>query len=166
MKGGIDNMNKKYYISAAVVAAFALAVMSSGNVFAQTPEVAKSTMVQKLAEKLGIDQSKVQTAFDSIHSERQAEMKKSMETKLTEAVATGKITEVQKQLILKKHAEMEASRVKKNASMQNKTREERKQEMEKRKTELDAFAADNGIDLQYFFMGDHKGGRGMGPNMK
>lgn len=156
-------MNKKYYIAAAILAIVGASVIGASSVSAQNTDV-RQNMIKSLAQKLGIEESKVQTAMDAIHSERQAEMQKKIEEKLAQAVKDGKITEAQKQLILKKHAEMKAEQDRNRDTMRNMTPAERKTAMEKKRAELQAWAKENGIDMSVFQLGmGPKGGmRGFG----
>ena len=82
---------------------------STGVVKAQS-NGSSGTMVQKLANKLGIDQSKVSSAMDQIQEERQAEMQAKMKTKLDAAVQAGTITQDQENAILAKQTEMQQKR--------------------------------------------------------
>ena len=69
-----------------------------------------NSMATKLAEKLGIDQSKVTDAMDQMQTERKVEMQTRMTTKLGEAVTAGTITEAQKTAILERQTEMQNKR--------------------------------------------------------
>ncbi len=163
MKGGEIIMNKKNYIAVAVIAIAAASIMGAASVSAQNTE-ARTSMIQQLAAKLGIEESKVQTAMDSIHTERQAAMQQQMEDKLTQAVADGKITEAQKQLILKKHAEMKAEHQSDWEAMKNMSPQERREERQSHRAKLEAWADENGIDMSLFFgdMNPKGGMRGYG----
>ncbi len=156
-------MDKKYYIAAAVLAIVGASIIGASNVSAQNTD-ARQNMIKSLAQKLGLEESKVQTAMNSIRTERQAEMQKKIEANLSKAVKDGKITEAQKQLILKKHTEMKAEREQYKDSKQNLTPEQRKAEMDKKKIELETWAKENGIDMSVFQLGmGPKGGmRGFG----
>ena len=139
-------MNNKYYIAAAVLAVSAAAVIGASSVSAQNTD-GRPSMIKSLAEKLGIDESKVQTAMNAVHSERQAEMLKQFEARLTQAVKDGKITEAQKQLILKKHEELQKSR----EALKTMTPEQRRAQLTTWRTELEKWATDNKIDVSVFF---------------
>lgn len=136
-----------------LIPAIALAIIATGAVFWSTSVIrAKAasngqTMVQGLAEKLGIDQEKVSGAMDEIRTERQAAMQEKMKTKLDEAVKAGTITETQKEAILNKQTEMQAKR-------------------EQERKENEQWLSDNGLDqstLRDLGLGM---GRGMGGGMK
>jgi predicted esterase len=105
-----------------------------------------SDMISSLAKKLGIAEDKLKSAFDSMRTDRQKEMQKAFEERLTQAVKDKKITEAQKNLILQKHAELQ------------KTREADWNARQQKRTELEAWAEKNGIDPSYLFGGFGKGG--------
>lgn len=116
---------------------------------AQTTNLKFDSIVSALAKKLGIGQDKVQSAFDSIRSDRRAEMQKLFEERLTQAVTDKKITEAQKKLILDKHNELQ-----KNRDTERNNRINQRQNLED-------WAVKNNIDVQYLF-----GGYGMGRHMR
>ena len=78
-----------------------------------------SNLISNLAKKLGIGEEKVKQAFESVQSERQKEMRTLFEQRLSQSVKDGKITEAQKQAILKKHDEMQTKRTTQRQEMQN-----------------------------------------------
>lgn len=115
-------------------------------------------IVQKLADRFGLNVEDVEEVFDEERAERHAEMLQSFEDRLSEAVTNGKITEEQKQLILDKHEEMQAKM--KELKSQDLTREEMQEEMKTYHEELKAWADEQNIDLPLFGFG--KGfGRGL-----
>lgn len=101
-------------------------------------------MMQKLSEKLGLNQDQVSTAFNEIRTERQTEAKQQFEANLAKAVTDGKITQEQKEYILGKHNEI--------ANQQ--------QVVNNLRQELRTWAEQNNIDLP--LMGGMGKGRGMG----
>lgn len=103
-----------------------------------------SSFVSELATKLGIQKETVQTAVDSIRTSRQEKRMNAFEGKLSQLVKDGKLTEAQKTLILNKRKEL-----------QTKWNTER--------TELEAWAKQNNIDMKYLFgFGRHGKRMGMG----
>ena len=102
-----------------------------------------------MAQKLGLGEDKVKIAFDSLHEEKHAEMQKSLEDKLSQAVKDKKITEDQKQKIVTKHKELFEQ--KQQSKNQNMTPEERRAAMQKLHTEMQSWAKENNIDMQYLF---------------
>ena len=85
-----------------------------------------------------------------------------MTESLDEAVAIGELTESQKQLILDKHAEIQAEREFNHDAMEDLTNEERYARMEEHKIEIESWAEKNGISMEYL-LGGHgrKGGNKM-----
>ena len=110
-------------------------------------------MVKELAEKLGIDQSKVQSAFDEIHEEHMEQVEAHVEERLNQAVADGKITESQKTAIIAKHEELQTKHEQEQETFQNMTPEERRTERQNERSELKTWAEEQGIDLDLFFFG-------------
>lgn len=147
----------------AVVTAGAVALGAS-QVSAQETTDGYPSIVAKIAERFNLNQDDVKAVFDEEKTEMMEEMKARNEERLAEAVAAGEITEEQKQLILDKQAELHAKRQSERADMQSLTEEERKaamqakrDEMDSRRTELETWAQENGIDMKYLMMGGRRG---------
>ena len=139
-----------------MVSVLGLGALSASSVLAQEAVEETnpmSTLVQKLADRFGLNASDVQEVFDEHHTQMQEERSAQMQSSLAEAVTNGEITEDQKVLILAKHAELEAARQSQMQNMQNLSMEERKSAMETERTELEAWAKENGIDKDYLFGG-------------
>lgn len=152
--------NKKIVLPVLVGLLLIGIIFGTGYVSAQDTTDGQTTFVQKLAEKLGISQDKVQTALDEIHTERHALMLQNMESKLNQAVSDGKINDTQKQAILNKMKEMEGNRPEKIEDFKNMTDAERRQAMEQKKTEMENWAKENGLTLETLhdlLGGPHKG---------
>lgn len=162
MKGGENNMKNKIILPAAILL-IAGAAFFGTTAYAQGNQNGQRDMVQELAQKLGLDESKVQTAFDEIRSEHQEEMQAQFTDRLNQAVSEGKLTEDQKNLIIQKHEELSSQRESERDQVQEMTREERRDFMQERRQEMQQWAEANGIDLQYL-MGP-EGGRGPGTGM-
>ncbi len=160
MKGG-ETMKTKILLPAIAIVLTGVAAFGSIGAFAQTTQTDPHTsIIQKLVTKFGLKEDEVKAVFDEERTERQKEMQTRMAEKLTQAVTDGKITEAQKQLIIAKQAELEKQREANREAMQNLTNEERKAKMQSHKAELEAWAKENNIDMQYLF-GGMKGGRRM-----
>lgn len=145
----------------AIVGLSSIAVLNVASAANQTNK--EDTLVSKISQKFNLNKSDVQKVFDEEHLAREAEMKANYESKLTQAVKDGKITEDQKTKLLAKEAELHTYM----QSLNDKTREERKTAMDVKRTELEKWAKDNGISNDYLpgpmggkgkMMG---GGRGM-----
>lgn len=146
--------------------AFALAILLGGTtavVNAETPVVtiAKNDLVHRIAQKFGLNEAEVQDVFEQAREEREKEMRLRQEEHLSGLVTQGVITEAQKQLILQKREEIRKNMESTVASLKDKTPEERKAVFLQQKTELDAWAKANNIDVKYLLpFGKGKGMHG------
>lgn len=134
------------------------------NVSAQSQGQANgpmSSVVQAIADKFGLDQTEVQTVFDQVHNQMRQQRQADFQNRLDDLVSQGQVTESQKQLILEKHEEMAATRQSEFESFKDLTPSERRTAMETRRQELQTWATDNGINLDYLMLG-HGKGPGMG----
>ena len=68
--------------------------------FAATATTQGTTFVQMLAQKLGLDQSTVQTAVDSVKTDMQTTQAAQYKTEVATAVTDGKLTQRQADLLL------------------------------------------------------------------
>lgn len=156
------NSKNKLFL-AATVAIMSGSVLASTQAFAASnatdESVPMSSLAQRIAEKFGLDQAEVQVVFDQEREAMHAKMQADYEERLTQLVSEGKLTEQQKQLILSKHAELQANRQSVIEGMKDKTDEERKVAMNTERQELTDWAKENGIDVQYLMF---KHGRGHG----
>lgn len=119
-----------------------------------------NSIVDKISSKFNLNKSDVQKVFDEERANHMAEREKAFADRLATLVKDGKITQAQADKITAKHGEMKAYM----DSMKDKTREERHKAMEQKRTELQKWAKDNGIDEKYVMGGGpgrHGGGRGM-----
>ena len=145
-------MNKKILMPVIAFTIISMSSFGANAAYAQSNESGSlPTLIERIIEKFGLKKDDVQKVVNEFRNEKQAEMKKLQEERLNEAVTNGTITEEQKQLILKKHEEIQAEREKNKETWQNMTQEERKAEHEKRQAEMKAWAGENGIDLDLFF---------------
>jgi hypothetical protein len=121
-------MDKKVIIPTIILGVATLAGVTAytGNALADSSQ--KQNMIDELSNKLGVDKSKVTTAFDEIKTQKEAERQANVATQLDKAVTDGVITSEQKQKIVDKEAELKA-------------------QMEKQKTDLDQWIKDNNIDV-------------------
>lgn len=126
-------------------------------------------MIQKIADKFGLNKTDVQAVFDQDRTDRKADMEKKFQTDLDQAVKDGKITDSQKQLIISKRTELQDARKKGMQNMQGKSADEikaameaNKSTMESERTALEAWAKQNGIDMKYLMGGFGRHGFGMG----
>lgn len=160
----VNRMNKKIVFPVAALLILGAGIIGVNSVSAQDTEDTSSTLVQKIAAKFSLNEDDVQKVFDEARNEHHAEMQKNQTERLRELVTEGKITEAQKTLIVNKQNELQANKPNRN-SFKDLTPVERKSQMEAKKTELDSWAKENGIDPQYLMGGFGPGGRGHAPKM-
>lgn len=157
------NISKKH-IAYGSTAVLTVALLVGGGAYtakaASAPGTHVSDLVQKIAQKFGVPQADVQAVFDADRQEHMQRMQAQAEQRLTDLVTAGKITHAQKDLIVAKQKELEANRQANFEAMKGKTHAERKAAMDAQRTELEAWAKTNGIDLQYLMLGHGMGGRG------
>lgn len=123
-----------------------------------------SSLVQKIATTFKLSEDEVQKVFDDEREAREAEREKTQTERLQALVDDGTITAAQKTAIEAKIKEMKAEREANKDSMKDLTGEERKAKMEERRTEMEAWAKEQGLDLSELhgvLMGGHgRGGMG------
>jgi hypothetical protein len=129
-----------------------------------TSTAGPSGLITKIAQKFNLQESDVKAVFEEDRAAHKAERTQKFEEKLTQAVTEGKITPEQKDKILAKAKELQASREANRDAMESKTPEERKAAMEAERTALKQWATDNNIPEQYLrFAFGHRGHGGPGP---
>lgn len=158
---------KNKILSLAAIFAFA-GLAYAGSAFLATKALADnennnpmSDLVQKLTDKFGLNREEVQSVFDEHHQEMMANMQAKEEERLNQLVTDKKITEQQKQLILQKKEELRTQHQNEMQNLKDKTVEERKAIMEQHRQELENWANQNGIDVQYLMGFKGFGHRGM-----
>ena len=99
-------------------------------------------MTEQLSEKLGVDQSKVESAMQEIRTEHQAEEKAARDAKLDQAVEDGVLTEDQKTTLIQKRDQM-------------------REQMQQQRQEMQQWMKDQNIDADKLHQ-YQSGGAGMG----
>lgn len=116
-------------------------------VSAQTPANNPGlSIVQRISQRFGLNQSDVQSVFDQHHQEVQTEHRARMEERLNQLVAEGKLNETQKQAILTKLQEMVSQKQSNGENFRTMTPEQRQAEMQKKHDEMKSWADSIGID--------------------
>lgn len=156
------NIKKPLLIAGAVTSVGLASVVGVATAATNSSTDPQAGIVDKLSTTFNLDKNEVQKVFDQEHAEREAEMQKRIEDRLSQAVTDGKITEEQKQKILAKHAELKAAMETEHETLKDKTPEERRTFMEQKHEELKKWAEDNDIPKEFMRFGFVKGG---GPGM-
>lgn len=125
------------------------AVLLSGGLFASSAFAQDSTannLVAEIANKFHVKQSDVKAVFDQHKQEMDATRQQKLVDRLTKAVNDGKLTSVQKELILAKLKEVDQ----RLADSKNITDPAaRKAAIDQLATDLKTWASQNNIDLKY-----------------
>jgi len=149
-------MNKKIILPTITILTLAAGIY--GVTLVQASNVSSdphNTIIERLSEKFGLNENDVEAVFKQVRQERQAERQKAYYSRLNQLVIDGKISEDQKQLLATKHEELRREKQEHfdNHMSGYHDTEERKEHYENNKIELEKWAEENGIDLQYLFEG-------------
>lgn len=120
-----------------------------------------SGLVDALASKFNLNKSDVKAVFDANREQMQAQHEQEIKDKIAQLVKDGKLTQAQADALNAKRAELQKEFEANRTADQDLTRDQRKAKMDERRTALDAWLKDKGIDTQYGYL--LMGGRGHGP---
>jgi molecular chaperone DnaK (HSP70) len=166
-RGGEKIMNKKTMLLTVALVAISAMALTGAKVAKADEENNYPPIVQRLVEKFKLDENEVRSVFDQDREEHRTQMQARFSENLDQAVSEGKISAEQKEAILKKHEEMQAE----NESLRDLAPEERREKMQEKRSELENWAQENGLEVSDFFglgLGRGQGGRmgkGMGMGM-
>lgn len=138
-------IKKKIFFPALALAIIGAGLIKTDLVSAQDM-TGPNSLITAIAQKFNLNEVDVKAVFEEERSKREAERKAQMEHKLTQAVTDGKISEAQKTTILNKFQEMKNNRPN-HTDFKNETPEQRKAQMDAKKTDMENWAKENGIDL-------------------
>lgn len=149
-------MNKKIFLPAIAAAVMGAGLMGGNYAFAQGTQD-QTTLVQQIADKFGLKSSDVQAVFDNFREQEKEQNQTNYENYLSGLVSQGKITDAQKTLLLNKHKELQAEKGQEFATLKSMTPEQRQDQRKSHRQNLQDWAKQNNIPIQYLF-----GGMGMG----
>lgn len=152
-------MKNKFIIFSLFLGLLVFLTGSLSTVSALTDKGQRTDLIKKIAGQFKLKENDVQKVFDDYQNNRQKTMQDKFMEKLNKAVKDKKITEAQKQLILKKHEELRNKRQQMPDNWSGLSPDERRQFKEKQRQELETWAKNNGLDISYFF-GMNRNGRG------
>jgi hypothetical protein len=158
-------INRVAGLSVVVLSAATIASVGIAGAHANTSGP-KDSLATKIADKFNLNKDDVQKVLVEHHKEMDQKRQERMQTRLDQAVADKKLTQEQADKIKAKLKELHENR----PDMSNKTTDERKTFMKEKKTELEKWAKDNNIPLEYLRLGhgpkgrhDHRHGMPNGP---
>lgn len=148
-----------------ILSAAALSLLGVG--FAATASAHSSAddtgFAERIAAKFNLNKDEVQTFLKEEHTAREAEREAKHAERLAQLVTDGKLTQAQADALTAKHAEMKASREAEMEEMRNLSQEERRAKMEAKRTEMDTWLKEQGIDPEVLRPTDGmRGGKGFG----
>lgn len=140
----------------------AVGVANAASQTSTTKTDGMSSLVQAIADKFKLKTSDVQAVFDSERTKMDAQREADAVAQQAQLVKDGKLTQAQSDAITAKRAELQKQREADRAAdaTSTKTSTERQTEMQARKTALDTWLNEQGIDTQYAYL--LMGGRGHG----
>lgn len=152
----------------AIIVLGGVGIFGIERVFAQSAPGYNPSIIQKLAQKFGLKEDDVKAVFDQNRQERQVQMQTRFEQTLDQFVKDGKISDTQRQAILEKRQELKDKLAADRENWKNMTPDQRKALIKQQKLDLDNWAKQNDIDLQYFYGGfkGHLGGMRGGWHMR
>lgn len=157
----------KQIITAGIVGTVGIAgLTTAGVVSAEQSESSdgSSSLIDKIASTFNLDKAKVQEVFDTEREEREAKRDEQRAERLQQLVNDGTITTAQKSAIESKLKEMKAERTASKDTAKDMTPEERKNLMQEKRSELESWAKEQGVDLSELrgIFGGHgmRGGHG------
>jgi predicted Fe-S protein YdhL (DUF1289 family) len=134
-------MHVNRMIPVALLVLGAATVIGTKSVSAYSPS-SRQTIIQKVAARFGLSRGEAQHKVPSSQN-----LDEKVEAVLTKDVKDQKITEEQKQIILAKYRELKSTYTAEN--WQSMSREERVAVLESEKAKLQAWAAENELDVMY-----------------
>ncbi len=152
----------KSLVSAGLLTAVAVGSLAGVSAVNAASDSHKDSLIDKIVTDTGADRTKVEAAFDAHHEEMRAEMEQKKSERLQNLVDAGTITAEQKTALEARFEEMHTQR--EALRDQDLTREEMHNQMEQHKTEFEAWAKEQGIDLSTMHpeRGEGFGARGHG----
>jgi hypothetical protein len=145
-------MTKKTILTVAGVSVLCGGLVVATSAFAQTSTNNQNgvpSLVQEVANKFHLNTSDVQSVFTQHRQEIMAKQEANYENYLKNLVSSGKINDEQEQLILNKHKELISQMQSNLKNFKSMTPAERRAEMQANMQDLQTWAKQNNITLQY-----------------
>lgn len=150
---------KPFIVAALVTATVGGATLAATSVaHADTTYPERISLVDKIAAKFNVDRDEVQQVFDESKEEHHQQMRENVSERLQAKVDDGTITAEQKTALEAKLAELATKR--QSLKDQDLTRDQRREQMNSLRTELEAWAKEQGISLRDVMPVMMHGGRG------
>ncbi|OGG04894.1 hypothetical protein A2Z33_06365 [Candidatus Gottesmanbacteria bacterium RBG_16_52_11] len=135
-------MNKKLIVGLGALTVAGIAFLYTGRTVSAADQT-YPPIVERLAQRFGLNISDVRKVFDDERSARQVQMRTQLQQRLDSAVSAGTITEAQKSAILTKHDEMKSDM----ENWRSLSEEERIQKMEERRNGMEDWMKANNLSI-------------------
>jgi hypothetical protein len=142
-------IKKSMLLAGAITTLGAASAIGLSTVSAASSTNGEQTLVDKLASRFNLNKDEVQKVFDEEHATHQAEREAKLEERLSQAVKDGKLTEEQKTKIIAKLKEMKSEMKIERGTLDDGAKEELHKKMEERHAELEKWAKENNIPMEY-----------------
>jgi hypothetical protein len=145
----INKTVKRSLLVGGVVSTVGLASLASVGMAAAATDNSSSqqNLVDKIAQKFNVNKDDVQKVFDEDRAAHEAEHEKAQAERLQKLVDNGTITAAQKTAIEAKLKELKAERQANKDEFKNLSEDQRKAKMDEKRTELESWAKEQGLDL-------------------
>jgi TolA-binding protein len=158
----MNNLAKSLVVAGIVGAIGTSAFLSASSANAEsgseTSSGPMSSLIDRIASTFNIDKSKLQTLFDDEKEIRESERTSERSERLQALVDDGTISATQKSAIEAKIDEMKNERETNRDDLKNLSEDERREKMEEKRSELEAWANSQNLNLN-----DLRGILGGGP---
>lgn len=148
------NLPQKTLVIGGILGTVGVSALVGGNmVSAESSDSAStgtdpmSSLADKIASRFNLNKTEVQAVVDEQRTTMEAERESKRAEKLQALVDAGTITAAQKTAIEAKIKGMHTERESEKGSFKDLTDDQRKAKMDEKKTELEAWAKEQGIDL-------------------
>ena len=146
------NTLSKSLIVATIVGTVGMGTLATGAIANAESGTSTSTdpvssLVDKLASTFNLDRTKVQEVFDAQRTEMETKRAQKVSDRLDELVTAGTITSAQKSAIETKLAELKKEREANKDAVKDMSDEERKSKMDEKRSEMERWAKEQGLDL-------------------
>ena len=150
-RNSVKKTNKKSLVAASIVGLVGAGMIGTGAMVSaesnMTSNDPRSSLVDKLSSTFNLDKTKVQEVFDQQRADMHAKRTQEVTSRLDSLVSAGTITSAQKSAIQTKLAELKKEHDANRDTMKNLSETERKATMDSKRTSLEKWASEQGIDL-------------------
>lgn len=141
-----------------VIGTMGLGTLAGAGIASAQSTDPHASLIDKIAARFNLDKDEVEKVFEEERAAMEAEHAERISERLQKLVDDGTITDAQKEAILQKIDELKAERDALKDEWKNLSSDERRSKMKEKRAELEAWANEQGLDLQKLhgvFMGDH-----------